>query len=462
VKRLALVNSTTHAAISPTGEILGVGSLSEAEVLAREVSDTVMVDPGAAGASHRENPEPAKTATHALKVSGLQPISQRAVQAMSLEEAHARVAPFFRKLRWFSKKISEKKARWHIGVDSAQVNSPKALAEGLLTENYKIAKRIAGMDKTVVMGLSLMPHALLQQVASSDEQFSEFREDVAGLAMPRGHTLCAGSNAQCRAACLVYAGHNWMVFYNAKLKAAKTLALLAEPVAFTRMLLEACRAVERSRAAHHFIRLNVLSDIPWELVAPWIFEEVGVGFYDYTKVPGREVPDNYDLTFSFSGTNEAASRRELARGTRIAVVFLGMRERGGEWTAIRGAGKRLKNAVPMPKEFWGVPVVDGDESDLRSLDPGGVVVGLRFKTPFGQEVDPAASDFSFVTPAYVVGDSSSLVRPARNPPEREFLVSTLASRATPFQVDETIGPADPKDWPRGEDVVVDQAGELGL
>lgn len=455
-------SNSTHVAISPSGEILGAGSLGDAEMLAREASDTVMVDPGAGMGHVRENPEPTKTALHAFKMSGLPEIRLRDVNDMSLEEAYERVSPFFRKLRWFSKSIKEKKARWHTGAESQQVASPKALAEGLLTENYKIQKRIAGMDKTVVMGLSLMPHSLLQQVVASDKEFAEYKGDVAALTLPRGATLCAGSNAQCRAACLVYAGHNWMVFYNAKLKAAKTLALLSESVAFMRMLLEACRAVERSRAAHHFIRLNVLSDIPWELVAPWIFEEVGVDFYDYTKVPGRETPGNYDLTFSFSGTNEAASRRELARNTRVAVVFLGMRERGGEWQAIRGAGKRLKAAVPLPKTFWGAPVVDGDESDLRSLDPGGVIVGLRFKTPFGQVVDPAAADFSFVTQAFVVGDSSSLDKPSRNPPEREYLVSTLGSRATPFQVEDTIGPEDPRDWPRGEDVVVDQAGELGL
>jgi len=47
----------------------------------------------------------------------------------------------------------------------------------------------------------------------------------------------------------------------------------------------------------------------------------------------------------------------VARNGRVAVVF----------------GKVL------PATFLGVPVVDGDAHDLRFLNPGGVVVGLRAK-----------------------------------------------------------------------------------
>jgi hypothetical protein len=66
----------------------------------------------------------------------------------------------------------------------------------------------------------------------------------------------------------------------------------------------------------------VLSDIPWELVCPELFELFpDLGFYDYTKVPGRTGFDNYDLTFSFSGTNERQTKSEIARGHRVAVVY---------------------------------------------------------------------------------------------------------------------------------------------
>jgi len=33
----------------------------------------------------------------------------------------------------------------------------------------------------------------------------------------------------------------------------------------------------------------------------------------------------------------------------------------------------------MPNTYAGAPVVDGDASDLRFLDPDGVVVGLKAK-----------------------------------------------------------------------------------
>ena len=82
-----------------------------------------------------------------------------------------------------------------------------------------------------------------------------------------------------------------------------------------------------------------------------------VQFYDYTKVPGRDLGiPNYHLTFSLAESNEEDAAAELQRGMNIAVVFDG-----------------------VPSEYLGVPVVDGDESDLRFLDPSGVVVGLKAK-----------------------------------------------------------------------------------
>lgn len=175
-------------------------------------------------------------------------------------------------------------------------------------------------------------------------------------------------------------------------------------------------------------------------------------------MPGRVTPRNYDLTFSFSGTNETASRRELERGRRVAVVFLGMRHKGGEWHAIGGAGKRLVANVPLPENFWGIPVVDGDESDLRALDPGGVIVGLRYKNPHGQKINPADPSFAFVTPAFVVDGASGLERPTmRNPPGVEYLITAVASRSTGFRGEPQAPIA-----VSGDVIDVDYAGELGL
>lgn len=110
------------------------------------------------------------------------------------------------------------------------------------------------------------------------------------------------------------------------------------------------------------IRLNGTSDIRWEREAPEIFAEFSdVQFYDYTKIPTRrDLPSNYHLTFSYSAANDRyAAFADAAKdnGMNIAVVFR----------------KRL------PDTFLGMPVVSGDESDVRPYDPQGVVVGLLAK-----------------------------------------------------------------------------------
>jgi hypothetical protein len=91
-----------------------------------------------------------------------------------------------------------------------------------------------------------------------------------------------------------------------------------------------------------------------------------VQFYDYTKSFTRmrqylrgEFPSNYHLTFSHDGeTNYRDCKTVLSMGGNVAVVF----------------------RKTIPTEWAGVPVVDGDTSDLRFLDPkGGVIVGLKAK-----------------------------------------------------------------------------------
>jgi hypothetical protein len=90
-----------------------------------------------------------------------------------------------------------------------------------------------------------------------------------------------------------------------------------------------------------------------------------VQFYDYTKSERRmfdfllgKMPANYHMTFSRSENNEASCARVLALKGNVAAVF-----------------------SKLPKRFLGVLVVSGDDSDLRFLDPAGVVVGL---TPKGK------------------------------------------------------------------------------
>jgi hypothetical protein len=148
----------------------------------------------------------------------------------------------------------------------------------------------------------------------------------------------------------------------------------------------------RSRKYELFVRLNVFSDIPWELVFPELFAHFSdLTFYDYTKVPGRVTPPNYDLTFSYSGINEAYMDYEIRRGRRVAMVFLSDLPRLSAEKRPRGYG--------LPKKFLNLNVVDGDVSDVRPRDEAPSIVGLRWKSPHGQDKAlERAEERSFVVP----------------------------------------------------------------
>ncbi len=51
----------------------------------------------------------------------------------------------------------------------------------------------------------------------------------------------------------------------------------------------------------------------------------------------------------------------LAKGHNVAMVF------------------GVKSELDLPKSYLGYEVINGDESDLRFLDPKNVIIGLRYK-----------------------------------------------------------------------------------
>jgi hypothetical protein len=119
-------------------------------------------------------------------------------------------------------------------------------------------------------------------------------------------------------------------------------------------------------------RLNGTSDLSFEkyevvrngVLYRNIFEAFAeVQFYDYTKILGRKVNAiaNYHLTFSAADGNDNDVRKAIAQGYNVATVF------------------GIKKSLPMPDTYEGRPVFNGDDSDLRFLDPQGVVVGLYAK-----------------------------------------------------------------------------------
>lgn len=189
----------------------------------------------------------------------------------------------------------------------------------------------------------------------------------------RNFGVCIGSSSGCRASCLVMTGQNEAQEWNKIVKGVRTEALIREPVAFLKALYE---AVGKHRDACNrsgqlcFVRLNIYSDIPWELVCPELFAEYpDVMFYDYTKIAGRDVSaiPNYHLTFSFSGTelNRKRMWREYRnRGRQIALVF------------------NLPKTVPFEgMTFHGERIFDGDLHDIRNWEPSPAVIGLHYKLP---------------------------------------------------------------------------------
>ena len=115
------------------------------------------------------------------------------------------------------------------------------------------------------------------------------------------------------------------------------------------------------------VRLNGTSDIRWENYGI-IQAFPSVQFYDYTKIPNRRnIPANYDLTFSYSGVSAFQQYVEIAKqnGNRLAVVFRN-----------RAIVERM---LANGETFLGLPVVDGDDTDIRHLDPHGVIVALYAK-----------------------------------------------------------------------------------
>jgi len=176
-----------------------------------------------------------------------------------------------------------------------------------------------------------------------------------------GVNLCPLAKlAGCEQACLASAGRGaFRSVFMARLR--KTLFFLQYQSEFLALLRKEIAKLSAKYGSQLLVRLNGTSDIRWELFGiPQAFADVQ--FYDYTKIPNRKgIPANYDLTFSGSGVAEyqPIMFKAKSQGMRIAMVF------------------RSRDAIPST--FDGMTVVDGDNSDIRHLDPQGVIVGLYAK-----------------------------------------------------------------------------------
>jgi len=178
--------------------------------------------------------------------------------------------------------------------------------------------------------------------------------------------VCANASEGCKASCLNTAGRAGMFPAILRSRKAKTVWLVKDPTSFEAQLVKDIEALIRKAEREDMIpcvRINGTSDLPkiaWKMAERF----PNVQFYDYTKhpAPWKHTRANYHLTFSLSETNEASALEALAHGINVAVPFF------------------TKRSEPLPPTFLGVPVIDGDETDLRFLDKQrGVIVGLRAK-----------------------------------------------------------------------------------
>jgi hypothetical protein len=192
-----------------------------------------------------------------------------------------------------------------------------------------------------------------------------------------GYNTCPKATAGCKAACLNTAGRGGMfkrgestnVIQEARKR--KTRFFFENRGAFMLQLyLDIKKAIKQAekKGLIPVFRLNGTSDLAWEKYEVQdnknIFQMFpNVQFYDYTKILGRKVNGlaNYHLTFSAADGNDLDVLRAIKEGYNIATVF------------------GIKKNSPMPETYNGVPVFNGDDSDLRFLDPKGVVVGLYAK-----------------------------------------------------------------------------------
>ena len=187
-----------------------------------------------------------------------------------------------------------------------------------------------------------------------------------------GKNTCPKATEGCKMACLNTAGRGGIfkkgestnVIQQARIR--KTKMFFENRGAFLMDLVRDIKAgvkqAEKQGLTPAF-RLNGTSDISWEkytIDGKNIFQMFpDVQFYDYTKIRGRKVSGipNYHLTFSRAESNEMDARLAAADGMNVAVVF----------------------KKDLPATYLGKTVVNGDDTDLRFLDPKGVIVGLKAK-----------------------------------------------------------------------------------
>ena len=190
-----------------------------------------------------------------------------------------------------------------------------------------------------------------------------------------GYQVCPNATKECKMGCLATSGHAGMELAsggdrikNARIK--KTRLFFENNEFFMEWVIEEIKKA-RSKAqkdGYYFsVRLNGTSDIDWQnarFKGYNLFEIFpDVQFYDYTKSIKKYIgkPDNYHLTFSYTGRNWDKCKALLEQGNNVAVVF------------------NVKSEKLLPAMYKGYKVINGDLTDYRINDAKGIIVGLKWK-----------------------------------------------------------------------------------
>ncbi len=197
-------------------------------------------------------------------------------------------------------------------------------------------------------------------------------------AMESGYNMCVNSTPECRLGCLSTSGRAAMDLNSGqnKIKNAritKSKLFFEDNQFYMNWMFAEIRKYQKQAAKKGLdfsCRLNGTSDIDYsdyKVNGKNVFETFPeVNLYDYTKQISKFAykPENYHLTFSYSGRNTEQCLKVLEMGNNIAVVF------------------NVKNENELPKTFMGYEVFNGDLTDARFLDKQsskGVIIGLKWK-----------------------------------------------------------------------------------
>ena len=184
----------------------------------------------------------------------------------------------------------------------------------------------------------------------------------------KGINLCPKASAGCAAACLDTSGMG--IFPNVQnARIAKADYYVENKEAFIQQLAKEILTKHRTavkRGEKIAFRLNGTSDVDFiYLLKKYAGLDISTlsnaVFYDYTKILGKALKykghHNYTVTFSRAEDNENDVQKAIENGINVAAVFSGQ----------------------LPSTWAGVPVIDGDKSDLEMIGKEGVILGLVAK-----------------------------------------------------------------------------------